>query len=79
MEKHLHVCDPFEVVAGIRDQELYLYRNDQTPILKLGLQRMSSSRIRRVRFNLDFRTARVRVNVLELYLNSEDDEESKIL
>jgi len=31
-------CDPFEVVAAIRNQSLYLYRSDGSPILKLGLQ-----------------------------------------
>ena len=69
-------CDPFEVVAGIRDQELYLYRNDQTPILKLGLQNVKFE-TNKDEIQLKFEDSKGKSQCVELTLNADDDEESK--
>ena len=69
-------CDPFEVVAGIRDRSLYLYRNDQTPILKLGLQNVKFE-TNKDEIQLKFEDSKGKSQCVELTLNADDDEESK--
>lgn len=66
-------CDPFEVVAAIQNRYLYLYRNDKTPILKLGLQNVKFDTSKN-EIQLSFEDIKGKSHCVELTLNSENAE-----